>query len=360
MERRHATAKILITCLASVGIIVLFGIGIYALEHARDKDYENADTRDEGIVNTTLLFGDTEMEVTHNLETYLLIGTDDSGNAEAEGTDEYLGQMADFQLLLVLDKTDNTYGFLQIDRNTMTEVPLMDTEGNGEGTAFEQICIAHWYGGTPEMGCNNTVYCVGELLGGLPIDGYYSIHMSDLGTLNHMVGGVEVTIDDDLTMVDPAMKKGATIVLTDEQAEKFVRARMGVGKGDNASRMSRQQQFMQGFKVKAKQKFQEDPQFVNDLFVALEKDAVTDISQNQISRIANRMYKSEDLGTLRLQGKTKIGDTLDDGEMHEEFYADKKSIMECLAKLCGIDKAHIVTYEYDDEDIEEDTDEDID
>jgi len=43
--------------------------------------------------------------------------------------------------------------------------------------------------------------------------------------LNHEVGGVTVTLEDDMTKLDPAMKKGATLNLDGRQAELLMQSR---------------------------------------------------------------------------------------------------------------------------------------
>ncbi len=355
MYKRQNKSKTIIGTVIAVLLIVLFGVGIYALEHfMKDRDdVEEETAQTESII---LSIGDYELEVTHNIEAYLLLGTDDSGNEEAVGTEDYRGSLADFQLLLVLDRTDNKYGFLDIDRNTMAEVPFIDNNGEGADTIEEQICTAHWYGADPEQGCDNTVWSVSTLLGELPIDGYYSIHMSDIGVLNHAVGGVQVTLDEDFSDIDPEMTKGKTLVLTDEQAEIYVRGRMEIGDGTNAARMSRQMQFMEDFKKKAMAKMQTDKSFLNDLFEELSDRAVTDIPENRVSVIINSVYKGEDQGILTLKGTTKEGKKLGDGKVHEEFYPEDLSIVDVMSRLCGVDKDHIK--KYTDEDYEDDEEED--
>ena len=47
--------------------------------------------------------------------------------------------MADFLMLVIVDKTENTYSFLQFNRDTMTEVALIDHNGEGEATANIQL-----------------------------------------------------------------------------------------------------------------------------------------------------------------------------------------------------------------------------
>jgi hypothetical protein len=123
--------------------------------------------------------------------------------------------------------------------------------------------------------------------------------------------------------------------------------------------MARQTEYMAAYKAKAKQLMEKNGAFINDLYMTMKSDAVTDIPENRISVIANQMYKGEDLGILKIDGKTKLGKVLGDGELHEEFYPDEKSIADCMVKLCGIDEDHITEPDdEDDEDYEEDEEED--
>ena len=336
---RQSKRKVILWLIVAVIAIVAFGFVVHMLENALDEEIADYDiSSDEGII---IYLNETEYEITDKFEAYLLIGTDDSGNVEAEGTDKYRGPMSDFLLLYIMDKTAGTHGYLQIDRNTMVDVPYIGPDGNGEGENYEQICTASWYGNNPTVGCYNSVYCVSTLLGELPIDGFYSIHMSDIGKLNHAVGGVELTLDEDFSAVDPAMTKGATLLLSDAQAETYVRGRMEVGEGTNEERLHRQLTYMEKYKEKVRTLIGEDPNFVNELWDSLQSGAVTDISENRISVMANEMYKGKDLGIMTIDGETKTGKTLDDGLEHEEFYADEASIAEALVKLCGIDEDHI-------------------
>ena len=57
----------------------------------------------------------------HPVQTYLFIGTDKSGNEDAEG-EEYHGSMADALMLVVVDEEEKAYGILQLNRDTITEV----------------------------------------------------------------------------------------------------------------------------------------------------------------------------------------------------------------------------------------------
>ena len=269
----------------------------------------------------------------HRIETWLLIGTDESGNESGTG-EEYRGAMADFLLLMVVDHTDDRYGFLQIDRNTITEVPMVNTEGETTDYQDMQLCVAHWYGGNPEESAENTVDSVSTLLGELdPITGYYVLTMDRIGMMNAAVGGVEITFDEDMTPADPAFVKGTTLTLTDEQAERFVRARMSFEDDANANRMSRQRIFMNAFLKKAVKLTKENPNFANKLWDTMKDGAVTDMNGNAFSRIAEALRKDEDTGIHTFEGTTKIGKILDDKEEHEEFFPDEQSKVDVLTEL---------------------------
>ncbi len=185
------------------------------------------------------------------LTTILLIGYDHKAAGQEVELHGYSnGGQADFLLLVVLDHRNDTIRLLQIDRDTMTRVRTTDSTGYQRIHNDLQICLAHAYGNTREDNNANTILAVETLLGieapddGVGIDWYVAMDISGISRLNDLLGGVTVTIDHDMTDVDPAMTAGATLRLTGPQAERFCRARHGVGDQTNASRMLRQRTFM--------------------------------------------------------------------------------------------------------------------
>ena len=282
----------------------------------------------------TVRFGGSLYGFDHRLETFLFIGTDASGNSDP---DDFRGPMADFLLLMVLDHTANTIGYLEIDRNTVTDVRELTPEGKEVKSRKLQICTAHWYGRSPEMAAENTVYAVRQLLGGLgKIDGYYVMNFADIGRLNHAVGGVEVTVEDEIDQGDPALKKGETLTLSDRQAAYFLQARRGVGEGTNAERMARQRQYMASFFRKVKEKTMENPKFGLELWSMLKDSAVSNMNGNDFSRIAQKLLKGTDQGIRTIPGETVLGYVLQDGVKHEEFYADEDALLGVMRDLFSL------------------------
>ena len=340
MKRRTEKWKIA----AGVAILILLAAAIAAgsriIEKREKKVKKNSDYDEETSVQwteeNTLYFNGTLYGYDHRIESFLFMGTDNSGNEEGTGED-YHGAMADYLLLMVLDHTDRTWGCIQIDRNAITSVNVLEEDGSLRTIREQQICTAHWYGSNKEMSAQNQVDSVKFLLGELgTIDGYYVLNMKDISTLNSLVDGVEVTFQEDMTDVDPVFVKGTTLTLTDEQAEEFMRSRMSLKDPTNAARMTRQKQYMDGFFQKVKRRVATDAKFAQTFWTTFRKTAVTDMNGNALSRIAQMILKGEDKGILRLDGKTKIGKVLDDGLEHEEFYPSKDSIYETVDRLYSL------------------------
>ena len=199
-----------------------------------------------------------------------------------------------------------------------------------------QICTATWYGKDLEQGLDNLVNSASYLLGGIRIDGYYSLNMREIGKLNHAVGGVTVKIEDDFSKYDKEMVPGATVTLTDEQAALFVRSRMSIGDGSNESRMRRQRVYMEALMDKVRKQMTEDKSFGIDIYNELQDIAVTNIPKNRISAISNLMYKSTGKGIRDIDGEHTMGRLAGDKKDYVQFYADEESMVEIFADLIGI------------------------
>ena len=203
MKKRAISGRMVVAAALIAALIVAIVCASVLLERGQQRDRERelqvqsealkaSMWTDENLVD----IGDELYGFDHRLETFLFVGTDNSGSGNSDPED-FRGPMADFLLLMVLDHTKNTIGYLQIDRNTVTDVDELDASGEVIDTRELQICTAHWYGRNPEMCAENTVNAVKSYLGDLEnIDGYFVINMDDIGRLNHTVGGVEVTIEE--------------------------------------------------------------------------------------------------------------------------------------------------------------------
>lgn len=203
-----------------------------------------------------------------DITSILLIGYDHYAEGEDQALHGYSGGgQADLLLLVVLDHRADEIRMLQIDRDAMTRVRVTDANGMQHDRSSLQICLAHAYGDTREKNNANTVLAVETLLGiegagdGAAIDYYIAMDISGISRLNDLMGGVTVTVGEDMTALDPEMRQGARLTLTGEQAEIFCRARMGLGDQKNTSRMARQRQYMSAAGEKLRLLLREDAGF---------------------------------------------------------------------------------------------------
>ena len=284
----------------------------------------------EESINITL--NGIQYKFLHKVKTYLFLGTDASGNEEGVG-DDYQGAMADVLMLVVIDETDQSYGILQLNRDTITDVPMLQADGSAYASADMQLCTAHWYGKDKAASCENTLNTVSELLGGIPIDGYYALQMQAMGLLNHSVGGVTATLEDDMTELDPQMKQGATLTLTDHQAELLIQSRYAMKDDRNTERMRRQQIFMRAFLKKIKEKNAEDINATVDIYDSLRPYATENINMNELTSLLKETQGYTDKGIFTIDGESKIGEKLHDGNKHWEFYMDKDSLESAMKEL---------------------------
>ena len=350
MRNRENKKRILVGVLTAVILIAMFGAGLFLIEKRGIVDEQFGDTggwgddEDEEILIT---LDDMEYVTDDNIDTYLLIGTD--AGTENQGT-AYSGQLADFLTLLLVDNTTQKYAFIEIDRNTMVDVQILDEAGEFSTFFNEQICLSRWYGADEEQRNLNTLAAVSALFGYMDIDNYYTINMEDIGLINDVIGGVTVEIQTDLTSVDPAFVKGATVHLDSEQAEKFVRARMNVGDGTNKERMARQTQYMKSAYNMVIERLRQEPEFFNDVYNQLSSKIEKGETDSTISVLTNQLVQYDNLGILQIDGETRLGDTQGDGIEHEEFYADNASIVKILESIMNLTSRPV---EYDDEEDEE-------
>lgn len=262
-----------------------------------------------------------------NIETYLLMGIDDPGKVQKREEYDGTGQ-CDVVMLLVRDKSAGTYRTLALNRNTMMQVKSISPDGTCLATTQNQLALAHSDGDGLEISCENVVDAVSNFLYGQKIDGYAAVNMGSIGIINHQLGGVTVTIQDDFSKLDPTMKLGETITLSDEQAVTYVRGRMNIGSEENTERMRRQSEYLSQAEEKFREKCAADSKFPLQVYESLEEYMVTNISSQKFSKIALLVAKEKSEGSLKLEGETVIG------EMDfEEFWADQESLESVIAQL---------------------------
>ena len=260
------------------------------------------------------------------LTNLLLIGVDWE-KSENTVSGHYAGQ-ADFLFLITIDRENEIVSTLQLDRDTMADIRIYGPLGDYTGIQKTQICLSHAYGKSDAQNCENTVWAVSRLLGGIPIDGYIALDMSGITALNDALGGVTVMLEEDFSALDPEMTKGVTLTLHGMQAETFIRSRMDVGDGTNASRMQRQRTFIRSAEELLVQRMNEDMNYVGALYDALVGHMTTDIER---CWLINKTYECQDY--RRPETKTLAGGHCIGADGFMEFHADEDALNALLTEM---------------------------
>ena len=258
-----------------------------------------------------------------DLYTVLILGIDDE---ELIANESIRNQsLADLILVAAFDPAAETCTVIQINRDTMSDVPLLDTFGNLIGLRNEQIALAHTYGDALEGSCENTVNAVSRFLYGVTIDNYFSLTMDAIPVLTDLVGGVTVTVQDDFTGVDDTLIQGETVTLTSTNAEHFVRSRTNMPQNKtNLNRMERQKEYLYSFLESLREELSQDPDFVVHAYSAVADALVTDCTINELSDLASRFSEYQLSKIVSPEGEAV------EGEQFMEFYVDEAALQKLV------------------------------
>ena len=324
--RRRQDKKRLYKGLGIAASVLILGIAVIGVvlgmaDHYRINSDSSTDSRE------MITYKNETYVKKGNLETYLIAGIDAPGKVEKVTEYDGTGQ-CDVLAVIVRDRSTDQCKLLSIDRNTITAVKSLDNDGTYLDTTDIQISLAHAMGFDQQVRAENTVDAVSHLLGDQTIDGYAMVNMGAIQVVNDMVGGVTVTIEDDFSDVDPSMKKGETVTLMGEQAEKYVRSRKEISDGSNQNRMSRQSTYEEAFKPAFRNKCAENSKFPLEVYHAMEDYMTTNISAKKFCRLAILMSDENQDEKVAISGTYGL-----DEDEWQTFTPDEDSLQEAILEL---------------------------
>lgn len=263
----------------------------------------------------------------NNLRTYLLLGIDKDGPA-VEAEDSISGGQSDAMFLIVADSENESISVISINRNTMTKIETLDATGTKKGEITAQICVQHGYGDGRHYSCDRTVDAVSNLFYNLPISGYLSLNMDAMPILNDAVGGVQVTVLQDIedSSRGVSLHEGEVKTLNGMEAYCYLRKR-DINEFDSASaRLRRQEQYISGYMKKLKTVVAGNASKAAEIYDSVSGYLVTDVDfVNVVSELASYEFDGNQMYTV--PGETKMG------EVYEEFYADDEALYELILQV---------------------------
>ena len=236
----------------------------------------------------------------------LLLGLD--SNAEREQQNK--GYRSDVIILCSMNTKTNDVTLLSIPRDTYAHVYTLDSNGNATTDTYRKINAAYaLVDGDHDMRAKNAITSVKELLScsgrlNVPIDYYFTIDMDGIDELCDLLGGVEVTLDVDVPLIDPnhdsltggyVGRAGETVTLTGDAANSYLRCRKNIP-GEEAGRRAHQRTFMLAAAKKIKSL---GIGSVANLFVQMQEFAYTNLSAEQAVAVAS-IFRNVDMDSVNL------------------------------------------------------------
>lgn len=336
-NQEKSTKKILIWILFSVvSFILIIGIVLAILVEVGKKSLLNNQNASIVVPDNVVDYQETDGKtISYNGKTYkfndnitsiLLIGVDKEKMDQNPNEKFGANGQADLLLLLALDTSNGNLKAIPISRDAMVDVNQYSVSGDFIGIEKEQICLSYSYGDGREKSCENTVTSASRLLYGMPINSYVAIDIEGIKVLNDALGGVDVTVDEDIDIYGMKIKKGETANLKGEYALGYIRSRDSVSIDANSERMARQKNYMKSFFKTAIQKTKKDITTPIKLYNKASNYKVSDITVADVSFLTKCVLMSgkTDLEFASIKGQNVMG------EKYVEFYPDMNALYDLV------------------------------
>lgn len=249
----------------------------------------------------------------------LFMGVDKSDRLEQTYEPGDAGQ-SDCIMILSLDTETKEGRILQINRNTMTQIDVYDGNGNLLESIDGQLALQYAYDIGGSSSCWAVKKTVSELLYGLNIDGYFALDMEGIAEINDALGGVDVYMKKDYTMIDPSFVEGETVHIEGDLAQRFVRYRDTNEFNSVQNRMERQVDYITAMIDSMNQS--SGRKLYDILSPYLDTYILTDLDSDQLNALTRYTYLTDEV--LYLPGEMK------QGEIYEEYYVDADALQDLL------------------------------
>lgn len=323
----------------TLGIGGVFGGYHYLRIRGGEKLQNNVSTvalsmasRDEGAIpdsadSDLIWYNGQAYRFNEEMVTILCMGIDQRSEEVEQlfGISGESGQ-ADTIFLVTMNPNSKKIKVIAISRDAMTEIPIYDARGNYLGEEKNHLGLAYAFGDGKEISCQYMVDAVSKLFYGIPINGYAAFNMAAIAKINNAVGGVTVTVPEDLSAVDPLLTEGATVTLEGQSAFYFVKWRNTGIPDSNSLRMNRQRIYLENFFQQAVSAVQKDYTLPATLYQELSGQMVTDLSLDKavylVTEALNMSFQRDDLVTLK--------GTAAQGSVYDEFHVDDDALYQLI------------------------------
>lgn len=315
-------AIILVAC-STVVYLYYSGKSEFSNNGQRPKLPASENVTDNGNV---IVYKNEKYVFDEDVNTILCIGVDKDEATQIK-TDVYgtAGQ-ADAIYLICIDNTEKKYNVLSINRDSMIDVDIYDTNGKFVGIKKAQACVSFAYGDGKEKSCQNTVKAISRMLYNVPINSYFSINKASFAPLNDIIGGVDVPVYD-----DDGNATGKITHLDGKEAYDYIHYRDISKLDSNITRMKRQTSYIKAFAAKAIKATKSDISKPLELFETTSLYSTTDLNASKITYLTVNAFA--DRNDIKLDFKSVPGKVTKGKDGYAEYEVDEEKLLEIIIDI---------------------------
>ena len=309
---KQITRQILVcTIIVAIGVAIFCAWVLLSGENPLSTDYKESGRQ------TIIEYAGKKYQYNEHLSNYLFLGIDTEDQLEGNQAPGTAGH-ADAIYLVSYDRVKKTVKCISIPRDTITNIRYFAVDGTDLGYSKGHINIQYAYGDGKSESCQLMKEAIQELLPNVSIQGYCAINMDGIPIAVKNVGGVQLVVpDDSLEKENPEFKKGATVVITEQNVEQFVRYRDTQIAHSANTRTERQKVFLEAFVETSKIQARAEENFIVDMYEELKPHIVTNIGNDIFAKL---LQAESELGDLfyDIPGKRVDGMNFDEYHINEE------------------------------------------
>lgn len=312
---------VIIALLLAAAVLILdrFGHGRMTGSDANLTPIDDAELDNAGRVR----YKGQLYEYKKDISTILLMGVDSRSKEDSEG--EFGGSnQSDMNVLAVLDPTTKQITLINISRDSMVEMEVLDSLGNSAGTARAQLALAYSYGDGGDASCRLTQNAVSGLFFDLPIHAYGSIYLNGVADLVGEIGGVTVKSLETFG----EFHEGETVTLTRSNTESYIRHRDHTVDGNN-QRMERQKQVLMAMAKTMLSRIKARPISILTVYDAVKRNVTTNLNTGSMLYLARRAVGMQmNDSVLKVPGESVLGEG-----NHAEYQVDETALFEMILSV---------------------------
>lgn len=305
-------------------IVFCLGVGVFFLWKNKENPYSNSFS--ESGRENVIRYNGKEYLYNDHLSNYLFLGIDSRDPVETYETQKDAGQ-ADVIFLVSHDRVTQKLRCLVIPRDTMTEIEVIGPDGISFGMSEDHINVQYAFGDGKTKSCELMRDAVSHLLYQIPIRQYCSLNMDAIPIMAELVDGVELVVpDDSLQDVNPEFQKGATVTITGENAEQFIRYRDTEKSQSALVRMNRQIVFLRAYMEKVQELGKADISIATRLLDGVQPYMVTNMGNDHFVDLLEASMTGEPV-VENLPGEGE------EGEYFDEYRVDDDQLFELIIRM---------------------------